>query len=108
MSTDRVDFTRGAAERIARVVRIVEQGDREETPLRFGRVETHATKRSRVEIVTFSGAWNKGEEKLCTLLADTKTVVATNLFFDVGIGCTARHAAVSFVRGTWFMLNAEC
>ena len=28
MSTARVDFTRGAAERIARVVRLVEQGDR--------------------------------------------------------------------------------
>lgn len=108
MSTARVDFTRGAAERIARAVRIVEQGERGESPLRFGRVDTSSASGSRVQIVTFNGAWSKGQTKLCTLLAENSTVVATNLFFDVGIGCTARHAAVSLVDGTWFMLNAEC
>ena len=38
MSTARVDFTRGAAERIANVVRTVELGDRDGAPLNLGRV----------------------------------------------------------------------
>ncbi len=37
MSTARVDFTRGAAERIARAVRIVETGERDGAPLTFKR-----------------------------------------------------------------------
>ena len=36
-STARVDFTKGAAERIARVVVQVENGGRDGTPLTFGR-----------------------------------------------------------------------
>lgn len=107
MSTARVDFTRGAAERIARAVRIVEQGERNGTPLRFGKVESPAAF-TGVRMVTFTGAWPKASTKVCTFVNSTRTVAAVNVFFGVGVGCTARYAAITLEQGTWFMVNAEC
>jgi len=55
MSTARVDFTRSAAERIARVVRLVEQGDRDGAALSFRKVQPEAS--VRVRMCYWTGAW---------------------------------------------------
>jgi hypothetical protein len=54
--TERVTFTRPAAERIAKAVRKVEQGDRGASPLRFDRIgggDQHAV----LKVATFTGHW---------------------------------------------------
>jgi hypothetical protein len=58
VSTARVDFTRGAAERIARVVRVVEQGSRDESPLRFGKaIAPGGEKTVRLAVWTATSSW---------------------------------------------------
>ena len=71
MSTARVDFTRGAAERIAAVVRSVEQGDRDGAPLTFKKVDTVDSKTLRVG--TFTGDWQINQSKVVTFYGVTST-----------------------------------
>lgn len=72
MSTARVDFTRGAAERIANVVRIVETGDRDGQPLRFRRVQESFGSRT-LKLGTFSSDWQIDEYKTVTFFDVTST-----------------------------------
>jgi len=72
VSTARVDFTRGAAERIARVVRIVEQGDRDGAPLTFGRIDTLGGGKA-FRLGTFTGDWSLNEFKTVTFYNVTAT-----------------------------------
>ena len=72
MSTARVDFTRGAAERIAAVVRRVEQGDRDGAPLTFGKVNDQLAGTS-LKLATFTGDWNLNELKTVTFYGVTAT-----------------------------------
>lgn len=78
MSTARVDFTRGAAERIARVVRLVEQGERDESPLVFRRAQEVTSAAAGVKRGTFKGPWGIGETRIVTLLDGSSTVSVTN------------------------------
>jgi hypothetical protein len=71
VSTDRVDFTRGAAERIANVVRIVETGDRDGNPLVFSKVDAVDGKTLRVG--TFTGDWQINQSKVVTFYGVTST-----------------------------------
>lgn len=111
MSTARVDFTRGAAERIARVVRIVEQGERDQSGPTYGSViEPPAGKVFRVG--RFSGAWNKGQTATVTLryLTNTpNTVTAINLFANIATSAsTARACAIAKDGTAWHLIAAEC
>ena len=86
MSTSRVDFTRAAAERIANVVRIVETGDRDGTPLRFGKAVSSGGGGTVFRVCTFTGAWGIDTAKTVTFRNVTttpNTLLATNLFFDI-------------------------
>lgn len=56
MSTSRITFTRPAADRIANVVRIVEQGSRDEAPLKFRRV-LDALPGALLKLGTFTADW---------------------------------------------------
>ena len=80
--TERVTFTKPAAERIARVVRTVEGGDRDCGPLTFGaRVGGVSGKVFR--ICTYTGAWSIGDAKTVSFKYQTatpNTVSATNLY----------------------------
>jgi hypothetical protein len=80
--TERVTFTKPAAERIAKVVRAVEGGDRDAGPLTFGaRIGGVSGKAFRV--CTFTGAWSINAEKTVTFRNQTttpNTVSAMNLF----------------------------
>jgi hypothetical protein len=56
--TERVTFTKPAAERIAKVVRTVEQGDRNGAALTFGAVPPQATAGSSVKFATYTATTN--------------------------------------------------
>lgn len=112
MSTARVDFTRGAAERIAAAVRRVESGDRDEAPLRFGRIVDEGRKTFRV--CRFTGAWGVNTSKTITFLNQTttpNTVIAQNIFAAI-TGATAtstfRNCAIAKEGTAWYLIAAQC
>jgi hypothetical protein len=101
---DRVVFLRPDAERIARAVRTVEAGKRDETPLAFRRVMEPPKKVFR--ICTFSGAWNIGASKTVTFKYKTttpNTVSATNLFWPLPDNGT-RDCSIAKDGTAWFLL----
>lgn len=105
MSNDRVDFTRSAAERIANVVRVVEGGDRDGQPLRFGRVPEAAGGKV-FRIATFSGSWNIGASKTVTFKYQTttpNTVSATNLFWPIP-DMSTRDCSIAKDGTAWYLL----
>lgn len=75
--TERVTFTRPAAERIAKVVRHVEAGDRDCGPLRFGRA-AGGNVPSKLLLGTFTGNWETASWTTVTLLQSTQTVEVYN------------------------------
>ena len=118
MSTERVDFTRGAAERIANVVRLVEQGDRDGTALRFGKVvDAHAPGGSALKLGKVTAAWNKNSLRHVvvysggTALSETAATPpvtlenCVNKFADVQAD---RWVIVGKTSGRWYLISAEC
>jgi hypothetical protein len=80
--TERVTFTRPAAERIAKVVRHVEGGDRDTPGIYFGSAPGAAGAKT-FRVCTFTGAWAISTSKTVTFKNQTttpNTVSATNLF----------------------------
>jgi hypothetical protein len=72
--TERVTFTRPAAERIAKAVRKVEQGNRGAEPLRFDRIGGGAP--YKLTLGTFTGEWQTNSSKIVTYTAGTTTATA--------------------------------
>ena len=113
MSTARVDFTRGAAERIARVVRIVEQGDRNQSGPTWGSVDSGSSGKV-FRICTFTGSWNIDTAKTVSFRGVTttpNTVVAVNLFASLNpaTGATAATPCAIAKDGTaWYLIAARC
>lgn len=112
MSTARVDFTRGAAERIANVVRIVETGSRDGAPLTFGKVDTPGGGKT-FRVCTFTGTWAIDTAKTLTFRNVTttpNTVVAQNLFASVTTSGTAASTPCAIAKdGTaWYLIAARC
>jgi putative intracellular protease/amidase len=103
---DRVVFLRPDAERIARAVRTVEAGNRNETPLRFGRrFEERSGKIFR--ICTFSGPWAISAKKTVTFKYQTSTpntASVTNLFFPITDMAT-RDCAIAKEGTAWFLVD---
>jgi hypothetical protein len=105
--SERVDFTRSAAERIANVVRLVEGGDRDEQSLRFKRAADEPRKVFR--IATFTGAWSIAATKTVTFkFATANTVVATNLFAAVPAPTGSGDCAIAKEGTAWFLIAAVC
>jgi hypothetical protein len=100
MSTARVDFTRGAAERIARVVRIVEQGDRDGAPLTFRRVGGEGGK--AIRLCSWAATWYESSTALVTFSSGS-TATATNVFFGVGPG----SGWVAKDAGVWKLVSVR-
>jgi hypothetical protein len=73
---ERVTFTRPAAERIAKAVRTVEQGDRGGEGLSFDRVGGGLS--SPMRVATFTGSWSTSTYKTVTLLGSTATASVYN------------------------------
>lgn len=106
MSTARVDFTRGAAERIARVVRLVEQGERDQAGPRYGRAEdSPAGKVFRV--CTFTGAWSINTSKTVTFANQTATPnTASVLNSLIALPDAGSRKCVIGKEGTaWHLIN---
>ena len=112
MSTARVDFTRGAAERIAAVVRQVEGGNRDGAPLTFGRVDTPGGGKV-FRMCTFTGTWAIDTPKTLTfrgVTATPNTVVAYNVFAVITTAGTATSTPCAIAKdGTaWYLIAARC
>jgi len=110
--TQRVTFTKGAAERIGKVVREVEAGNRDLGPLTFGpRVGGAGGKTFRV--CTFTGSWSINASKTVTFKNQTSTpntVSAINLFAAVGNTASAiqRDCAIAKDGTSWYLIAAVC
>lgn len=106
--TERVTFTRPAAERIAKVVREVEGGDRDCGPMTFG-ARSSAISSKLFRVCTFTGAWSKNTDKTVTFKYQTSTpntVSATNLFFPITSTATSSTDCAIAKDGTaWYLID---
>jgi hypothetical protein len=108
--SDRITFTRGAAERIAEVVRTVELGDRDQQPLRYEKVPCGATPKI-FRICTFTGAWSINATKTVTFKYQTttpNTATALNLFAAVPAPSGSGDCAIAKEGTAWFLIAAVC
>jgi len=105
MSTARVDFTRGAAERIAAAVRKVEQGDRDGSALVLGAVD-QPNKTFRVCI--FTGSWSVNSFKTVTLRNSTATLLALNVFGPINADCGGSPVGIARDGSAWYAIAARC
>jgi hypothetical protein len=111
--TERVTFTKPAAERIAKVVRTVEGGDRDCGPLTFGNRGVGGNPKA-FRVCTFTGAWSINAEKTVTFKNQTatpNTAAAMNLFAAI-TGTTAtssfRNCAIAKDGTAWYLIAAQC
>ena len=106
--TERVTFTKPAAERIAKVVRAVEGGNRDAGPLSFGNRGVAGNPKV-FRVATFTGAWSINAEKTVTFRNQTatpNTVAAVNLFFPVTSTATGNTDCAIAKEGTaWFLID---
>lgn len=107
MSTARVDFTRGAAERIARVVRLVEQGERDQTGPRYGRAGDGEFGGKALRLCTFTGAWPSGSSATVTFVNQTATPnTASVLNSLISLPDAGERKCVVGKEGTaWLLVN---
>ena len=102
-------FEIGSAQRIARVVRAVEQEPRRARALTF---EPVFQERRGGDVVfrmgTFTGAWSKDTAKVVTLRGVTATLSAVNLFAAISTAASARDCAVARDGTAWYLIAAEC
>lgn len=104
--TERVAFTRPAAERIAEVVRQVEAGDRKAAALSFGaRVSGGAG--AVIKLGTFTGAWEKLTYKVVTLDGGAQTASVLNVCNPAPAISQARTVVFSTVKGTHVAVEIE-
>jgi len=106
--TERVTFTRPAAERIAKVVRSVEGGDRDCGPLTFGNRGVGGNAKL-FRVCTFTGAWSINTQKTVTFRNQTttpNTVAAVNLFFPVtSTAAGDRDCAIAKDGTGWYLID---
>jgi|LakMenE01Jun11ns_1017448.scaffolds.fasta_scaffold9608083_2 hypothetical protein len=96
--TERVTFTKPAAERIAKVVRAVEGGDRDTGPLTFG-VRMSTPGGSPIVLAKFTGssAWLRMTARQCLLFpTSTDTVSTTPLYVGAFAGQTVTAVSLMF------------
>jgi len=99
-----VSFSRSAAQRIAKVVRTVEGGDRGQPGLTF----EHPTPSMSVRMVrraTFSGAWEIGATKVVTFVqAPTATANAINLTWPLTDPSSSGTCLVGKEGTNWWLI----
>jgi hypothetical protein len=107
--TERVSFTRPAAERIGKVVRTVEAGNRDQGPLTFGARVGAGGKVFRV--CTFTGAWSINGTKTVTFRNQTttpNTIAAVNLFAAISAPSGTANCAIAKDGTAWYLIAAQC
>lgn len=109
--TERVTFTRPAAQRIARVVRTVESGDRAQQGLTF-QYSSPARSVKAFRVCTFTGTWSKNAVKVVTFRNVTNTpntAVAQNIFVTITVsGSASKNCAIAKDGTAWYLISAEC
>jgi hypothetical protein len=108
--TERVTFTKPAAERIAKVVRTVEGGDRDAGPLTFGSRGVAGNPKT-FRVCTFTGAWAINATKTVTFRNQTatpNTVAAVNLFAAITAASGSRNCAIGKDGTAWYLIAAQC
>lgn len=104
---ERVTFTKGAAERIGKVVREVEAGNRDLGPLTFGpRVGGAGGKVFR--ICTFTGSWSINGTKTVTFRGVTSTpntVSAINLVCGLNPGTVTCDVSIAKDGTAWYLIQ---
>ena len=106
---NRISFTRTAAERIARVVRAVENARPAGAGLRSRAVAGGKDRPFRV--ATFTGAWPINTEKVVTfrnVTSTPNTVSAMNLFAVIAAPASAKNCAIAKDGTAWYLIAAEC
>lgn len=98
--TERVTFTRPAADRIAKVVRRVELGNRDGAPLVYDRIGDSVPVGSALKLATFTGSWAIGTYKTVTLHGSTQTASVYNWTTPVASASTARYVIFGKASGT--------
>jgi hypothetical protein len=105
--TERVTFTKPAAERIAKVVRAVEGGDRDAGPLTFGNRGV-AGNPKLFRVCTFTGAWSINATKTVTFKNQTatpNTVAAVNLFCGLSPGTVTCDVSIAKEGTAWYLVQ---
>jgi hypothetical protein len=108
---DRVTFTKQSAERIARVVRTVEAGNRDASGVVTAPRFSGAATGKIFRICTFTGAWSINTSKTVTFKYQTETpntVSALNLFANVPAPPSTANCAIGREGTAWFLIAAEC
>jgi hypothetical protein len=106
---ERIAFTRPAAERIAKAVRTVEAGDRDQPGITYG--SALGVSRKVFRVCTFTGAWSIGATKTVTLknqAATPNTVAAVNLFAAVPAPGSSGDCAIAKDGTAWYLIAAVC
>jgi len=109
----RVSFTRQGADRIARVVRTVESGDKKGQPLTFGtRAQAASGGGTTIRVAKFTGDWSYAAFKTCEFLYVTttpNTVSVVNDMFGnlVGSGTADTNCVVLKDGTAWSLVNVE-
>jgi hypothetical protein len=101
---ERIGFGRRDVRRIARVVRDVERGERDQSPAEL------PTRDDSTDIVrgTFAAPWSKGTTKTVTHAAmSSQTYEAKNYFSSLS-GSGTKACAIACVGGEWILIAAEC
>jgi hypothetical protein len=101
-----VSFSRPAAQRIAKAVRTVEAGDRNQPGLTFDHPQFGATGKL-FRVCTFAGSWSIGSTKSVTFKYQSttpNTAAATNLFFPVTSTATL-DCAIAKDGTAWFLVD---
>jgi hypothetical protein len=101
-----VKFSRNSAQRIAKTVRTVEAGDRNQPGLRFDHPQFGASGKF-FRVCTYTGSWSVGSSKTVTFKYQTatpNTAVATNLFFPV-TGTASADCAIAKDGTAWFLID---
>jgi len=107
---DRIAFTRGSAERIAKVVRQVEAGNRDEAALWFGSRLPSASPTLTVRMGTFSSPWPIGSTSTITFLHGGATATASNTLISYPApphGKATVNCVVAKESATWYLANWE-
>lgn len=103
-----VQFSRGAAQRIAKVVRTVESGNRDQSPLGF---DHPLTPTRPLRLGTFTGAWQTGSWKTVTLYGTTQTASVYNWTSPVvvssGSSTCKRFVVFGVAAGTQSLVEVQ-
>ena len=105
--SDLTQFTIDSAQRIARVVRVVEDATPQARPLSFERIDA-LQKPKLFRVCTFTGAWAIGDTKTVTLKNQTNTpntVSAVNLFLPVPAPNAVTDCAIAKDGTAWYLID---